>query len=429
MRRLLTLGVLGGSFLYAEGGLPGAMLTYGPAPRSLALGKAFTGLADDAQAVYFNPGGLFQLNAHEVMLAHSQLLGARMDYVAYVLPTREWGTVGINLLNFGAEGLESRTPENQHWDNFLFAQNALMMSYCYDPVSFLGFGATVKVITENIATYSDIGVGADLGVLVSKPSPFSFGLTVQNVIEPELKLRTLSERLPRTVRAGAAVRLLDDRVRFTADVSMPLLYDCDSLGNPVRSFTPRPTFRGGEEFELVPGVLYQRAGVDANEVSLGLGVHRAWGKMALGFDYAVLLHYQSNYRLAPTHKAGLFIDFSGFRVWIDATPSVFSPMPDNERNVLWMDVRLLGRAPAKRWQVLIKNSFGEVVRTFAGWDAPPLRLSWDALDDAGRLVADGRYYYEIVVVDKRDSALEFSGFLTRISTRGPKGNVEIRPGD
>ncbi|MBN2538326.1 hypothetical protein JXB37_08640, partial [candidate division WOR-3 bacterium] len=45
-----------------EGGLPGAMLMYGPGPRSLAMGKAFTAVADDAQAGYFNPGGLFQLN-------------------------------------------------------------------------------------------------------------------------------------------------------------------------------------------------------------------------------------------------------------------------------------------------------------------------------------------------------------------------------
>jgi flagellar hook assembly protein FlgD len=87
------------------------------------------------------------------------------------------------------------------------------------------------------------------------------------------------------------------------------------------------------------------------------------------------------------------------------------------------------RAPVKRWQILLKNSFGEVVRSYSGWDQPPLRLTWDGLDDAGRLVSDGRYYYEIVVVDHRNGSLEHSGSLTHVRTRGPQGRIEIRPGE
>jgi len=90
-------------------------------------------------------------------------------------------------------------------------------------------------------------------------------------------------------------------------------------------------------------------------------------------------------------------------------------------------VRLLTRASIKRWQVLIKNGFGEVVRSYSGWETPPLRMTWDALDDAGRLVADGRYYYDIVVIDQRNRPLHFSGSLTQIRTSGPKGKLEIRP--
>jgi flagellar hook assembly protein FlgD len=93
-----------------------------------------------------------------------------------------------------------------------------------------------------------------------------------------------------------------------------------------------------------------------------------------------------------------------------------------------MDVRLLTRAPIKRWQVLIKNSLGEVVRSYSGWDTPPLRMTWDGLDDAGRLVSDGRYTYEIIVVDQRNRPLQYSGSLTQIRTRGPRGRMEIRPG-
>jgi hypothetical protein len=403
-----------------EGGLSGAFLNYGPAPRSLGMGKAFTAIADDAEAAYFNPAGLFQLNAQEVLLAHSQLYGGmRMEYVGYALPTRELGTVSLTILNFGAENVDSRTPGNNRYDGYLFSENAYSFGYAYNPTHFLGFGANLKLIAKNIAQYSGVGFGADIGGLVRGPGPLSFGLVWQNAIQPQMTLATVPEIYPQALRAGAAVRLLNDRVKASFD-----LVCTDFARNERRSFTPR----GGVEFELVPDVFVQRVGFDANEISLGLGLQRYWGKMGLGVDYAFLLHHQSGYRLPPTHKLGLFVSFAGFRVWIDAKPENFSPTPDEPENVLWMDVRLLSRAQPKRWQLLVKNSFGEVVRSYSGWDAPPMRLTWDGLDDAGRLVADGRYSYEILVVDKRNSTLKFSGTLTEIRTRGPQGTIRVRPG-
>jgi hypothetical protein len=419
VRLALALLTMAGTMSAAEGGLAGAFLNYAPAPRSLGMGKAFSALADDAQATYFNPAGLFQLNAQEVLLCHSQLYGARMEYIAYSVPTRTLGTFGVTLLNYGAEGIDSRTPENWQFQPTAFAENAFMAAYAYNPWSFLGFGAGLKLVTKNLAEYSDVGFGADIGALVKLPRPFSFGVTFQNVLQPRLSLVTLEERYPQTLRVGAAVRLLDDRVKVAVDAAAT-----DFLDTARLDITPH----GGVEFDLVPGILIQRVGFDPNEISLGLGVHKTWGKMAIGVDYAFLLHHASNYRLGFTHKAGVFINFAGFRIWVDAVPRVFSPTPEDKQNVLWMDVRSVSRAPVKRWQLLVKNSYGEVARSFSGWDAPPLRMTWDGLDDAGRLVSDGRYYYEIVIVDQRNGTLSHSGPLTEIRTQGPGGKVEIRPG-
>ncbi|MCX6842859.1 MAG: hypothetical protein NTX53_11315 [candidate division WOR-3 bacterium] len=405
--------------LFAEGGAPGAFLNYAIAPRSLGMGKAFTAIADDVQACYFNPAGLFQLNAQEVMAAHSQLYGARLEYVGYALPSKELGTFGMSLINYGSEGIDSRSPENNRLDSYFSMENALIAAYAYNPWEFLGFGGSVKLITKNIAEYSGVGLGADVGALLKLPRPFSFGLALQNLIQPVVTLADIPEYYPRTLRAGAAVRLLGDRVRIDADIVA-----VDFADSSRRSFTPH----GGIEFELVPDILTQRIGIDPNEISLGLGVHKSWGKMAIGADYAFLLHHESGYTLSPTHKIGVSLTFAGYRVWIDAQPALFSPTVEDKQNVLWMDVRLLTRATVKRWQVLIKNGLGEVVRSYGGWETPPLRMTWDGLDDAGRLVPDGRYYYDIVVVDQRNRPLQFSGSLTEIRTRGPRGKFEIRPG-
>ena len=428
MSRAIAVAALAASLAWGEGGMPGAFLNYGLSPRSLAMGKAFTAVADDAQAGYFNPGGLFQLNAQEVVLAHSQLYGARMEYVGYALPTRELGTFSLTLVNFGAEGVQARTTRNDLYDDYFFAENAIAVSYAYNPWSFVGFGANLKMVTKNLAQYSGVGVGADAGILVRALGPLSLGFTAQNILQPTLVLDRIPEVYPRMFRLGAAVHLLGDRAVIAADVATPLTFDNDSLGHPTHRFTPRLEPHGGVEFQLVPGILVPRVGIDRNELSVGLGVHKSWGKLGLGVDYAYLLHYQSNYRLAPTHKAGVFMSFAGFRVWVDATPSRFSPTAEDKENVLWMDVRLMTRAAIKRWQLLIKNSFGEVVRSYSGWETPPLRMTWDGLDDAGRLVSDGKYYYEIITVDQRNSTLQYSGTLTEIRTRGPQGRIEIRPG-
>lgn len=415
--------------LFAESGLPGAFLNYGAAPRSLGMGKAFTAVSDDAQAIYSNPAGLFQLNTHEVLVAHSQLYGARMEYIAYALPTREFGSFGLSIINFGAEGIDSRTPENWQYQPMIFSENAYHVAYAYNPFDFLGIGGTLKLVTKNLAQYVDVGVGADAGILVRDIGPFSFGLSVQNLIEPVLTLHSLSERYPRTFRVGTALKLLKERAIVSVDVVSPMVRAVDSLGNPSRKWQLELQPHAGVEFALIPGVLIHRVGVDANEISLGLGIHRYWGKMGLGVDYAFLLHHQSSFLLSPTHKLGVFIDFGGFRVWIDAQPKLFTPKPGDNQNVLWMDIRSVARRPIKRWQVLIKNSFGEVVRSYSGWDAPPPRLVWDGLDDAGRQVSDGRYYYDIVIVDERNLSLSFSGALTTVLTRGPKGKIEIGPGE
>ena len=400
------------------GGDPGEFLNYAIAPRSLGMGKAFTAIADDVQACYFNPAGLFQLNAQEVMMAHSQLYGARLEYVGFARPTRESGTFGVSLINYGAEGIDSRDSLNYRQESYFFSENALVAAYAYNPWQFLGFGASLKLIAKNVSLYPGVGIGADLGALLKFPNPFSFGLVFQNLIQPALTLRDSTEHYPRNLRAGTAVRLLNDLVRVDVDLVVT-----NFASNSRRSVTPH----GGIEYELVPNTLIPRVGIDANEISLGLGVHKEWGKMTLGADYAFLLHYRSGYTLAPTHKVGVFLNFGGYRVWIDAQPKQFRPTPEDKANVLWMDVRLTTRASAKRWQVLVKNGYGEVVRSFSGWDAPPLRMTWDGLDDAGRLVADGNYNYNIVIVDQRNRPLSFSGSLTQIRTSGPSGRLEIQP--
>jgi hypothetical protein len=403
-------------FTAEVGGLPGTILSYAGSPRTLGMGKAFTALANDVEAGYFNPAGLVQMDAQDVKLAHSMLYGdVKMEYIAYGLPTRQYGNFGLTLLSLWTTGVESRDPENLVWPStYGYIENALLFSYGFSPVPGLAVGANLKFASKDINYRVGVGAGADLGVLIMAPRPLQFGIFLQNLVPPQMTLATRTEQFPTTIRLGAAARFYKDRVAVAFDLVKAGL-DTVTILQP----------HGGFEFEIIPSILTARAGIDRNEISVGGGLKQLWGNFGLGVDYAFLMHHQSSFMLEPTHKLGLNLEFAGYRVWIQATPSLFSPTPEDKQNVLWMDVKFQTRRPIKRWQVLIRNNLSEVVKSFGSWESPPLRIPWDGLDEAGKLVPDGRYSYEIVLVDERNESMDREGFLTTIRTKGPTGRVEV----
>ena len=415
---LAILCLLLASFVYAQdGGLPGAVLNYGMSPRTTAIGKAFTGLADDAEAVYYNPAGLAQLYSHNIKSSYLDLYGHQLGYLGYALPTRSYGTFGVNIIHFRSKGIDSRDENMNPYGTYYFAQSCVLLSYAYLAGNAMSMGTNLKIITSKIAQYGAVGIGSDAGIFLFPRHNYTLGMAVQNILGPKLKYldNGETEEFPVTFRFGGAIKLYQSRAIVVADL----------VKNILEYSGVKPHL--GFEFIPVYPILILRAGFDENTLNAGLGVRKFFGNMSLGIDYAIELHHKSNYLLPYRHKVGIFIEFGGFRTWITATPKEFSPAPGRKENVTWLDLHYTTKHEVERWQLLIKNQYGEVVRTYSGWDAPPLRLSWDGLDDVGRLVADGRYYYEIIIIDKGKERITFNDYLVKIVTLGPQGEIEFVP--
>src|SRR5271163_2692007 len=47
--------------------------TYGIGPRAIGMGGAFTAIADDASAAYWNPAGLSQINSYEISVSSAPI--------------------------------------------------------------------------------------------------------------------------------------------------------------------------------------------------------------------------------------------------------------------------------------------------------------------------------------------------------------------
>ncbi|HEX7320364.1 MAG TPA: PorV/PorQ family protein [bacterium] len=416
---LLTVFLLTSVANAQDGGIAGAFLNYGVSPRTLAMGKAFTGLADDQEATYYNPAGLAQLYSHNVKMSYLELWGGRLEYLGYALPTRRVGTIGISVLNFGVDDIDSRDENMNEYSDIRYSLNCVIFSYAFQPVKLFSMGTNFKFVTTKLAQWGAMGIGGDVGLFILPRTNYTFGVTVQNLFGPTLKHTdasvTEADEYPPTFRIGGAIKLYQGKAVIVTDVVKNIL-DYTSV---------EPHF--GLEFIPIMPLLTLRAGFDKNTVNAGIGLKKTWGKMTLGVDYSIELHHSSSYLLPYRHKIGLATDFGGFRTWIDATPKQFSPTPGRKENVAWLDIHYSSKREIVRWQIVIKNSYGEIVRTYAGWDAPPLRLNWDGLDDVGRLVADGCYNYEIVIIDKGGETINFSDHLTTIKTLGPQGEIEFVP--
>jgi len=404
------------TFLFAQdGGLPGTLLNYGMSPRTIAMGEAFTGLANDQEAIYYNPAGLIQLLSHNMKASHIDLYGHRLEYLGYAMPTRRFGSLGISIINFAAQEIDSRDEYMNPVGTYNFAQNCIFFSYAFQPAKIIGLGTNMKLVTSKIAQHGAVGMGGDFGLFILPREDYTFGISCQNILGPKLTHYQETEEFPMTFRFGGAAKLYQGRAIIAADIVKNIL-----------EYTSVEYHLGVEFIPLYPFVTL-RAGLDRNFVGTGAGLRKDWGNMSMGVDYAIEFHYASSYLLPYRHKFGIFLDFGGFRTWVEASPKRFSPKPGRKENVAWLDLHYTTRKEIKRWQLLIKNQYSEVVRTYSGWDAPPLRLVWDGLDDAGRLVSDGRYYYEIVIIDKGGEKINFSDFLTNVVTLGPEGEIQFVP--
>jgi hypothetical protein len=188
--------------------------------RASGMGEAYTSLADDASAIYWNPAGLSSLNSKEFFVSHNiWFQDIQHSYAAFALPLdintfpRPFGktTVGIAITYLGVDDMERRTSNTAASEgNFGASDMAVSLALSRNIASISGnplsFGASLKFIRQTIDTYSANAVAADLGLLYPLTIgglPFRLGAAAQNIGTP-VKFIDESYPLPLTFKAGAS---------------------------------------------------------------------------------------------------------------------------------------------------------------------------------------------------------------------------------
>jgi hypothetical protein len=206
----LLIWAWGGLSLHAQVLTNGAdFLTLDSGARAEGMGGAFTGVADDVNALTWNPAGLALLNHPEAGYLHMIYISdIAYNFGGVALPLRSgentWG-LGLGVINLGTPSFDST---NGIAPSVSAGDNAFMASVAYRIQNIISFGVTGKYVMQNLAGYNANAFGADVGVLVTPGERFSFGAGVFNFGQ-QVKFISEADPLPTTGRIGVAYQILD----------------------------------------------------------------------------------------------------------------------------------------------------------------------------------------------------------------------------
>ncbi len=237
------------------GGAAVVFLQIEPDSRHAAMGNAGVAVADNANAIFWNPGGLAFQKGMELSITHSPWLPAFnadlfYDYLVAKYHVDGWGTFGAHLtyLNLGTH--EARDEQNNPLGEFRSHDMAFGASHGFKVGNRLGIGTGIRLIYSNLApgqvvgaqeTKAGVSVGFDIAALYrsseitlgSVDTELSLGFNLNNM-GPTIQYSDgpQADPIPTNMRFGWAYKFKFDEYNSLtiANDFNKLLIDRDSAG-------------------------------------------------------------------------------------------------------------------------------------------------------------------------------------------------------
>jgi len=363
----------------------------GAGARSMGMGSAFTGLADDASAAYFNPAGLAFIDEHQLMVMHAPLfINSQYNYLSSVHPFGDkWGTLGISDALLTSSKFQVRDTSNVLIDsNGTLSKNAIFGSYAHKVRQNFSAGINLKMIQQKIVGRSGSALGVDIGGMYRRSRLFSAGFAYANANEPSVRLDSEKDMFRPVARFGVASEVFADKLTLAADV--------------IKTAGEEKLFAFGVEFTPVP-IMNLRTGYNANRsYTLGLGLN--------------FKPFHIDYAFSDT-DLGVFNKVSITWAWHNIYKTDLEPPMKSGRAVFPLQgfenqVAFKTNVPSHmvaKWSLKISDSQGKAVRTIESDLRPPEAIVWDAKNSVGEPIVAGIYNYQFSVTYKNGKQWTNSG--------------------
>ena len=182
-----------------------SFLKLGAGSRAISMGEAYTAVANDISGTYWNPAGLVNLSATELIFTHNKWLqDITNEFAAFGFRGGK-NVFGVSFMSNTIGGIERRVKASAEPLDVLNAHDIMFgFSYARGLGEDLNLGATVKYLYQKIYIESASGLAVDVGLQYKTPLlGLRTGLVLQNFGFMS-KLQEESTELPRMLRAGLA---------------------------------------------------------------------------------------------------------------------------------------------------------------------------------------------------------------------------------
>ena len=263
--------------------------------RPMGMGESFVAVADDANAISWNPAGLVQLRQQAVNGMYTDLYGIGLlhSYLSYILPLTNRHVIGIDWSSLVFEDEELNLRDNR-----------MNLSYGIRLARQLSLGTnlryvSMKTLLDGESLGGATGLGVDLGVHFEPISGLSFGIFSKDLTNTKVKFETTKREdvvAYRQFRLGASYQLTDSSI-IACDLD-----DYLHLG-AEQWFGSLLALRGGIIGSLISLDSPNSEETFREPLSFSLGGSLKYG--TLQFDYA----YLNSPTLPDTHRFSMALGF------------------------------------------------------------------------------------------------------------------------
>lgn len=297
------------SLVYAAGPGTGSadFLKIPVGARETSLGGAFTAVADNANAVYYNPAGLSLLEKPEVSFTYNKYIeGVSQQWLAAAYPYKS-GAFGLGINYLSVSAFDAYDNADQPIGSVSAYDMAVYLSWGgrrpldYKFLRSVSYGASAKYISEKLDTEKGAGYGLDLGFLAtSAVENLRFGFSIENAVSTKIKFIEEGAKPPLKFKAGAMYKIRSSVAQIAARFSLDYVYWNDRPGYIAAGME----YLFYDAFAVRMG--YSSFGDISDGLNFGLGfdLSRHIGR-SISVDYS----FGATYAFGDIHKLGVTYKF------------------------------------------------------------------------------------------------------------------------
>lgn len=210
--------------------------------------SAFSAVADDINAISWNPAGLALMLNQEATAIYAPLYGfdsgMKQSHLAYAYPTGKWGTIGLDYSSINYGDMDWRDQSGKDLGSFSRKDYSIYASYGINLIDSFSIGTSIGITSVKMSMEDSVtGLGFDIGALYTIASRASIGLFAENLGGVNADNKEIARQ---RVKLGGAVSVINKPnmgLTFALDIDeQQRKFDTLYLGAEWSAFSPSTFF-------------------------------------------------------------------------------------------------------------------------------------------------------------------------------------------